>query len=95
MGYDAAWHIGRGVRSRRGFGSEGVLRISVCLCPNIPLCSNCALVDITGNDKVVMQYERYEYDIVQRYNVELVGWTADKFVNPSDRCTGSRSEEGA
>ncbi|KIL54458.1 hypothetical protein M378DRAFT_54725, partial [Amanita muscaria Koide BX008] len=30
-----------------------------------------------------MQYARYEEDIIHRYGVELVGWTFDKIVNPS------------
>lgn len=46
-----------------------------------------ALVDITGNPKAVMQYTRYEEDIVLRYGVELVGWTYENFVNPSELST--------
>lgn len=31
-----------------------------------------------------MQYTRYEEDIVQRYGIELRGWTYEKLINPSD-----------
>jgi hypothetical protein len=31
-----------------------------------------------------MNYINYEEAIVQRYGIELVGWTYDKFVNPSE-----------
>jgi hypothetical protein len=31
-----------------------------------------------------MNYINYEEAIVQRYSIELVGWTYDKFVNPSE-----------
>jgi hypothetical protein len=31
-----------------------------------------------------MEYVHHEESIVLRYDVKLVGWTADKFVNPSD-----------
>ncbi|KAJ7306242.1 hypothetical protein DFH08DRAFT_660515, partial [Mycena albidolilacea] len=34
-----------------------------------------------------MAYTWYEEDIVQRYNVVLVGWTPAKFVNPSELST--------
>jgi hypothetical protein len=41
------------------------------------------LVEITGNSKAVMQYERYDEEIVQRYGIELQGWTYEKIINPS------------
>ncbi|KAJ7673734.1 hypothetical protein DFH06DRAFT_915712, partial [Mycena polygramma] len=31
-----------------------------------------------------MQFVNYEEDIVLKHGVKLVGWTADKFVNPSE-----------
>ncbi|KAJ6536529.1 hypothetical protein DFH09DRAFT_844736, partial [Mycena vulgaris] len=34
-----------------------------------------------------MQYVNYEEDIVHRYGIELVGWTPDKFCNPSELTT--------
>jgi hypothetical protein len=34
-----------------------------------------------------MQYVNYEEAIVQHYGIELVGWTYDKFVNPSELST--------
>ena len=34
-----------------------------------------------------MYYVDYEEKIVQRYGVELVGWTYEKFVNPSELST--------
>jgi hypothetical protein len=34
-----------------------------------------------------MQYTDYEERIVQRYGVELIGWTYEKLVNPSDLST--------
>ncbi|OBZ65923.1 hypothetical protein A0H81_14083 [Grifola frondosa] len=45
---------------------------------------NKMLVDITGNEKAVMNYVSYERDIVLLYGIELVGWTMDKWANPSD-----------
>jgi len=41
------------------------------------------LVDITGNPRAMMQYTRYEEEIVHRYGVELQGWTYEKITNPS------------
>jgi hypothetical protein len=43
----------------------------------------CCVVDITGNPKAVMQYTRYEEEIVQRYGIELQGWTYERIMNPS------------
>ncbi|KAF8506422.1 hypothetical protein BU17DRAFT_100793 [Hysterangium stoloniferum] len=43
---------------------------------------NAKLSEITGLDNVQMQYLNYEWDIVQHFGVELVGWTAE-FVNLS------------
>ena len=34
-----------------------------------------------------MQYVNYEEGIIQRYGVELTGWTYEKFVNPSELST--------
>jgi hypothetical protein len=34
-----------------------------------------------------MHYVNYEEAIVQRYGIELIGWTYDKFVNPSELST--------
>jgi hypothetical protein len=34
-----------------------------------------------------MQYVNYEEDIVQRYGIVLVGWTPERFVNPSELST--------
>jgi hypothetical protein len=34
-----------------------------------------------------MYYVDYEEKVVQRYSVELVGWTYEKFVNPSELST--------
>ena len=34
-----------------------------------------------------MHYVDYEEKIVQRYSIELVGWTYEKFVNPSELST--------
>ncbi|KAJ7124577.1 hypothetical protein C8R43DRAFT_838839, partial [Mycena crocata] len=42
------------------------------------------LVAITGNPKALMSYEHYYEDIVFWYGVELIGWTADRFVSPSN-----------
>ena len=33
--------------------------------------------------KAVMNYARYEEEIVQRYGIELRGWTYEKIMNPS------------
>lgn len=41
------------------------------------------VVDITGNPNAVMQYTRYEEEIVQRYGIELQGWTYERIMNPS------------
>ncbi|OBZ67744.1 hypothetical protein A0H81_12133 [Grifola frondosa] len=42
------------------------------------------LCEITGNPKATMNYVNYERDIVLHYGIQLVGWTADKFSNPSE-----------
>ena len=42
-----------------------------------------SLVAITGNPKALMHYARYDEEIVQRYGIELQGWTYEKLVNPS------------
>jgi hypothetical protein len=34
-----------------------------------------------------MHYVDYEEKVVQRYGIELVGWTYEKFVNPSELST--------
>jgi hypothetical protein len=44
-------------------------------------------VEITGNPTAMMQYANYEEDIVQRYGIELQGWTYKRFVNPSELST--------
>lgn len=43
----------------------------------------CILVGITGNPKAIMHYTRYEEEIIQRYGIELQGWTYEKIINPS------------
>ncbi|KAJ3484015.1 hypothetical protein NLJ89_g12016 [Agrocybe chaxingu] len=48
---------------------------------------NLMLVEITNNENATMQYVNYEELVVQRYGVELVGWTYEKFVNPSELST--------
>jgi hypothetical protein len=40
-------------------------------------------VEITGDENALMQYTNYEELIVQKYHVELKGWTFEQFVNPS------------
>jgi hypothetical protein len=40
-------------------------------------------VEITGDGKALMQYTNYEELIIQKYGVELQGWTFEKLVNPS------------
>ena len=45
------------------------------------------IVEITGNPNAVMQYVNYEEAIIQRYGIELKGWTYDNFVNPSELST--------
>lgn len=42
-----------------------------------------SLVAITGNPKALMHYARYDEEIVQRYGIELQGWTYEQLVNPS------------
>lgn len=42
------------------------------------------LIAITGNSKAVMQYANFQEGIVHRYGVDIVGWTHDKFENPSN-----------
>lgn len=42
------------------------------------------VVEITGNANAIMQYVKYEEAIVQRYGIEIQGWTHDKFANPSE-----------
>ena len=43
--------------------------------------------EITDNANATMHYADYEEKIVQRYGVELVGWTYEKLVNPSELST--------
>jgi hypothetical protein len=43
--------------------------------------------DITDNANATMHYADYEEKIVQRYGVELIGWTYEKLVNPSELST--------
>jgi len=38
---------------------------------------------VTGSKKIEMNYANYNMAIVERYKVKLIGWTYDKFVNPS------------
>ena len=45
------------------------------------------LAEITGNTNAKMQYVNYEEAIVQRYGIDLQGWTYNKFVNPSELST--------
>ncbi|KDR64866.1 hypothetical protein GALMADRAFT_149222 [Galerina marginata CBS 339.88] len=45
------------------------------------------LVDITGDSKATMKYVDYEEQIVQKYGIELQGWTFDKFACPSSLST--------
>jgi len=40
-------------------------------------------VEITGDEKALMQYANYEELVIQKYGVELQGWTFEKLVNPS------------
>jgi hypothetical protein len=41
------------------------------------------LSEITRSETIEMQYEDYQRGIVLKHGVELIGWTADQFVNPS------------
>ena len=43
--------------------------------------------EITHNANATMHYADYEEKVVQRYGVELIGWTYDKLVNPSELST--------
>jgi hypothetical protein len=45
------------------------------------------IVTITGNPNAVMQYIKYEKDIVLKYGVILEGWTHPVWANPSDLST--------
>ena len=49
----------------------------------LPNCLH-GLVTITDNPKAIMHYTNYEEEIVQRYGIELKGWTYDKLTNPSN-----------
>jgi hypothetical protein len=44
-------------------------------------------VEITDKANVTMHYADYEEKVVQRYGVELIGWTYEKLVNPSELST--------
>jgi hypothetical protein len=37
----------------------------------------------TGSKRAEMNYVNYDKEIVERYKVKLVGWTYERFVNPS------------
>ncbi|KAL7279279.1 hypothetical protein ACG7TL_007120 [Trametes sanguinea] len=41
-------------------------------------------VDITGDDAAVMSYVQYTRDIQLKYGVSLLGWTHEKWSNPSE-----------
>ncbi|KAH9918798.1 uncharacterized protein B0H18DRAFT_1122874 [Fomitopsis serialis] len=45
-----------------------------------------ALVNITGNPKIIMNYKSFEHEIVIKYGIDIEGWTPgkDRFINPSD-----------
>jgi hypothetical protein len=45
-------------------------------------------VEITGDDKALMQYTHHD-ELVQKYGVELQGWTFEKLVNPSQLSTST------
>ncbi|KAJ7801970.1 hypothetical protein B0H14DRAFT_2614847 [Mycena olivaceomarginata] len=42
------------------------------------------LVAITGDPNARMAYVNYEEDVVFKYGVEFIGWTPDKWCNPSN-----------
>ncbi|KAJ7190069.1 hypothetical protein GGX14DRAFT_580167 [Mycena pura] len=42
------------------------------------------LMSITGKSDIRMDYIYHEESIVLKYGVELVGWTCERFVNPSE-----------
>ena len=44
-------------------------------------------MEITGNEKAVMQYVNYDELIIQKYGVELQGWTFNKLVSSSQLST--------
>ena len=44
-------------------------------------------MEITGDEKAVMQYVNYDELIIQKYGVELQGWTFDKLFSPSQLST--------
>ncbi|CAL1708806.1 unnamed protein product [Somion occarium] len=43
--------------------------------------------EITGNNDAQMQYIKYEKDIVQRYGIELQGWTHSEWTTPRKMST--------
>ncbi|KAJ6491154.1 hypothetical protein C8R45DRAFT_1096671 [Mycena sanguinolenta] len=45
------------------------------------------LIKKSGDPKAKMSYKWYEEDIVQKYNIVMEGWTAPRFVNPSELST--------
>ncbi|KAJ7118516.1 hypothetical protein C8R43DRAFT_1137262 [Mycena crocata] len=45
------------------------------------------IVEATGQEDATMAYTWFEEDVVQRYNIVLEGWTAPRFVNPSELST--------
>ena len=53
----------------------------------VALILKCLQVSITGNENALMQYVNYEELIIQKYGVELQGWTFEKLVNPSELST--------
>ncbi|KAF8132121.1 hypothetical protein K438DRAFT_1788100 [Mycena galopus ATCC 62051] len=42
------------------------------------------LVSATGQSNIRMDYRHHEESIVLKHGVELVGWTCDRFINPSE-----------
>lgn len=45
------------------------------------------IVEIMGNTSATMQYANYKEAIVQRYGIELQGWTYNKLINLSELST--------
>ncbi|KAH9923874.1 uncharacterized protein B0H18DRAFT_1120218 [Fomitopsis serialis] len=45
------------------------------------------LVELTGNEKIKMNYLNFERDFIVKQGIDVLGWTHDKFINPSDMST--------
>lgn len=42
---------------------------------------------LTGNEKVCINYSNFEHEFVVKHVIDVIGWTHERFINPSDMST--------